>query len=172
MSAVETASSALAVLAFLYLAVISVVLWVIDAGTHRLPNRIVLPGYAVGVGLLGIATALGGDPQRLGRALLGMGALFAGYFILRMASPTSIGGGDVKLAGLLGLYLGWLGWSGLVIATAAAFLIGGVHALVLLARRRATRSTRIPFGPAMIGGAWLAIVLSVLPLGSLTVVSA
>lgn len=163
MPVLEAASSGVAMLAFAYLAVISVVLSVIDIRAHRLPNRVVLPGYAVGIALLGIASLLAGDAAPLLRALGGMGMLFVGYLALRLASPSSLGGGDVKLAGLLGLYLGWLGWSGLLVATAAAFLIGGAQAIAVLMRRRGDRRTRIPFGPAMIGGAWLAIAVTVLP---------
>jgi leader peptidase (prepilin peptidase) / N-methyltransferase len=163
MLAVDAASAAVAALAFAYLAVISVILTVIDIGTHRLPNRIVLPSYGVGVGLLIVAAVLVSDPARLTRALAGMAILFSVYFAMRFASPASIGGGDVKLAGLLGLYLGWMGWDGLILATASAFLIGGVQAMVLLMRRRADRKTRIAFGPAMIVGAWVAIAALALP---------
>ena len=163
MPGLESMSAGVAAAAFVSLAVVSAILWVIDVRTHRLPNRVVLPGYAVGIVLLAVAAALAADPARLVRALVGMLLLFAGYFALRFASPTSLGGGDVKLAGLLGLYLGWLGWEPLLVATAAAFVIGGVHAVILLARRRGNRRTRIPFGPALIGGAWVAIGMILLP---------
>lgn len=163
MPAVDAASAAVAALAFAYLAVASVILTVIDIGTHRLPNRIILPSYGVGAVLLIIAAFLASDPERLARSLAGMAILFGVYFAMRFVSPTSIGGGDVKLAGLLGLYLGWMGWDGLLLATAAAFLIGGGQAIVLLLRRRADRKTRIAFGPAMIAGAWLAIAALALP---------
>ena len=163
MSAVAAVSAGVAMAAFTYLAAVSAILWAVDVRTHRLPNRVILPSYAVGIVLLVSAAALAADPARLVRALVGMLLLFAGYFLLRCASPTSLGGGDVKLAGLLGLYLGWLGWEPLLVATATAFLIGGVQAIILLARRRGNRRTRIPFGPAMIGGAWVAIAAIVLP---------
>jgi leader peptidase (prepilin peptidase) / N-methyltransferase len=163
MSALDAASASVAVLAFAYLAVVSVMLTVIDIGTHRLPNRIVLPSYGVGVALLIVAALLASDAGRLTRALAGLAILYVAYFAMRFASPTSIGGGDVKLAGLLGLYLGWMAWDGLLIATVAAFVIGGAQAMILLARRRAHRRTRIAFGPAMIAGAWLAIAALALP---------
>lgn len=147
-------------LAFVYLAVVSIVLTVIDVSQHRLPNRVVLPSYAAGLLLFTAASALSADPGPLLRALAGMVILFVFYFIIRFASPASIGGGDVKLAGLIGLYLGWLGWSELLFGAAAAFLIGGLYALALLLARRADRRTRIPFGPAMLAGAWLVIVVT------------
>lgn len=151
------------VVAFGALAVISASLVITDVRTHRLPNRVVLPGYLVGTLLFVIASVLAGDPGRMVRAAAGMSILFACYFVARLVSPASLGGGDVKLAGLLGLYLGWAGWNALLIGTIATFLIGGVHALVLLSLRRADRRTRIAFGPAMIGGAWLALLMTMLP---------
>ena len=95
--------------------------------------------------------------------------LFACYFAIRLASPGALGGGDVKLAGLLGLYLGWMGWEAILIATLVTFLIGGIHALVLMSLRRAGRGTRIPFGPAMLGGAWVALVAAVVPAAAVIV---
>jgi leader peptidase (prepilin peptidase)/N-methyltransferase len=68
-----------------------------------------------------------------------------------------MGFGDVKLALLLGLYLGFLGWQFLAVGAFAGFLLGGVVGAVLLAAGRATRKTRIPFGPSMLAGALLAV---------------
>jgi leader peptidase (prepilin peptidase)/N-methyltransferase len=58
--------------------------------------------------------------------------------------------------------LGWLGWGPVAVSVMAAFLIGGVIALVLLAARRASRSTQIAFGPSMILGAWVAVMFPVM----------
>jgi leader peptidase (prepilin peptidase)/N-methyltransferase len=71
-----------------------------------------------------------------------------------------MGFGDVKLAGLLGLYLGWLGWSPVWIGTLAGFLLGGLAGVALLVARRAHRRTAIPFGPSMLAGALLAVLLA------------
>jgi leader peptidase (prepilin peptidase)/N-methyltransferase len=71
-----------------------------------------------------------------------------------------MGFGDVKLAGLLGLYLGWLGWSPVLVGTFTGFLLGGVAGMALLLARRADRRTGIPFGPAMLAGALLALFLA------------
>lgn len=149
--------------AYACLAVISVLLVLIDLRTHRLPNRVVLPGYLAGSILFAVAALLSADVGRLVRAAAAMAVLFVCYFVVRLVSPASLGGGDVKLAGLLGLYLGWVGWDAVLIATIATFLIGGFHALLLLSLRRADRRTRIPFGPALIGGAWAALLVTGLP---------
>lgn len=154
-------SSALQIVAFSYLAVVSVVLAAIDVRSHRLPNAIVLPSYLVAVALLTAAVLAGAPASALVRAGLGMAALFAFYLLLRVLSRRGLGGGDVKLAGVLGLYLGWIGWDALAVGALAGFVLGGAAGMVLLLARRAHRSTRIPFGPAMLGGAWLAILLGI-----------
>ena len=145
--------------ALLYLAAVSIALTLIDLDTHTLPNRIVLPSIGVGVVLLAIASVGTGEWMSLVTALLGGAALFAFYFIVALVSPRGMGMGDVKLAALLGLYLGWLGWGPLAVGAFAAFLLGGLFAVVLLVVRRAGRGSGIPFGPWMIAGAWLGIAL-------------
>lgn len=144
--------------AYLYFAALGIALTLIDLRTHRLPNALVLPGYPVAAVLLVTACLLGAEWAGLVRAAIGMVALFSFYFALRLIGPTGMGGGDVKLAGLVGWYLGWLGWSTLVVGAAAAFVLGGVFGVILLALRRAGRRAAIPFGPWMILGAWVGIV--------------
>lgn len=143
--------------AYLYLAAIAVALSMIDIDVHRLPNAIVLPSYAVAAVLLLGAAALDSDWGAVVRGLAAAALLLLGYLGLRLAYPAGLGLGDVKLAGLLGLYLGWLGWSSVAVGGFAAFLLGGVVGVGLLVTRRAGRKTRIPFGPAMLAGALLAV---------------
>lgn len=152
-----TAALALKLVAFLYLAAISLALAIIDIETHKLPNVIVLPGYAVGVALLGTAALLQGDLVGLGRMAAGAGILFFFYFVLAMISPRGMGMGDVKLAGVLGLFLGSLGWGQLAVGAGAAFVLGGLFSIILLITRRAGRKSGIPFGPWMLLGAWVGI---------------
>ena len=86
-----------------------------------------------------------------------MAALYAFYFVLRLVRPGGMGGGDVKLAGVIGIYLGWVGWGALAVGAFAAFVFGGVFGIALMLRRRAGRKTAIPFGPWMILGAWTGV---------------
>ncbi|MEL0625960.1 prepilin peptidase [Salinibacterium amurskyense] len=143
--------------AFLYLAAISIALTLIDLDTQTLPNRIVLPSIVVGAVLLAVASAGTGNWGALLGALAGGAALFVFYFIIAIVQPRGMGMGDVKLAAVLGLYLGWLGWGVVAVGAFAAFLLGGVFAIALLIIRRAGRRTAIPFGPWMIAGAWVGI---------------
>ncbi|GAB3604444.1 prepilin peptidase [Microbacterium aureliae] len=148
----------LVIAAYLYLAAISIVLTLIDLDTHRLPNAIVLPSYIVGGLLLALASLLTGDWTALLRGAVGMVALYAFYFVLRLLRPDGMGGGDVKLAGVLGLYLGYVGWGALAVGAFAAFALGGVYGVALMLIRRAGRKSAIPFGPWMILGAWVGLL--------------
>lgn len=146
------------VAAYLYLAAISIALTLVDLDTHRLPNAIVLPSYGVLLALFALACALGAEWSALLQAAVGGAALYGFYLVLRLVRPGGMGGGDVKLAGVLGLALGWLGWGPLLVGAFAAFLLGGVFGVVLLATKRAGRKAAIPFGPWMIAGAWIGVV--------------
>lgn len=151
------AATLVALATFLSLAAVSVALTLIDLDTHTLPNRIVLPSYAVGGALLLAASVLSGDWAALLRAVIGMGAMFVAYLVMALAYPGGMGLGDVKLAGVLGLHLAWLGWGSLLVGAFAAFVLGGVFSVILLALRRVNRKSGIPFGPWMLGGAWVGI---------------
>jgi leader peptidase (prepilin peptidase)/N-methyltransferase len=146
--------------AYLYLGAVSLVLALIDLDVRRLPNPIVLPSYVVGAALLALPAVLDADWTSAGRALLAMAALFAVFFAIAATYRGGMGLGDVKLAGVLGLYLGWLGWSSVVIGAFSGFLFGGLVGVALLVARRASRRTAIPFGPFMLAGALTAVFLA------------
>jgi leader peptidase (prepilin peptidase)/N-methyltransferase len=144
--------------AYLYLAAIAVALALIDIDTKRLPNAIVLPSYAVAGTLLTVAAAASGEWDQLLRAGLGGAVMYAFYFVLAVAKPGAMGFGDVKLAGVLGLYLGWLGWSVLVVGLFLGFLFGGALGALLMVVGRASRKSKIPYGPFMLLGAFVAVL--------------
>ena len=143
--------------AFLYLGAVGVALALIDLDVKRLPDALTLPSYVVGAVLLGAASVANGEPGVMIRAGLGALALFVFYFILLVVYPAGMGFGDVKLAGVLGLYLAYLGWGSLVVGGFLGFLLGAVVGGGLMLIRRAGRKTMIPFGPFMLAGALLAI---------------
>jgi leader peptidase (prepilin peptidase) / N-methyltransferase len=151
--------------AFLVLARAGMLLAVVDLQHRLLPDRVVLPSLAAGGVLLGLAAVAEQAGGPLLGAALGAVVLFAAFLVLALISPSSLGMGDVKLAALLGLHLGWLGWDVLVLGAAAGFVVQAVVALGLLATRRVGLRGELPFGPAMLLGAGLAIGWSHLLLG-------
>jgi len=148
-----------AVPAYLYLAAVGIALGFIDADTHRLPNAIVLPSYPVLAALLTLASWGSDDWPALLRAVIGAAALWLLYACLMVVKQGGMGFGDVKLAGLVGACLAWLGWGSLVVGAFAAFLFGGAMAVGLLAVGRAGRRTQIPFGPWMLVGAAVGVAV-------------
>jgi leader peptidase (prepilin peptidase)/N-methyltransferase len=144
--------------ALLYLAAIGIALTMIDLEQKRLPNAIVLPSYPVAAALLALAAFGEGKPSRLLYALIGAVALYVFYFVLMTVYPAGMGFGDVKLAGVLGLYLGWYGWQYAVVGAFLAFVVGGVVGIALMLFGGAGRKSLIPFGPFMLVGAWLGLI--------------
>ena len=143
-------------LAFSFLGALGVALAAIDLSVQRLPDRLVLPAYPVTIVLLTIAALTGHAEGSLVRALLGGLVLSGTYLALALLRPGGIGGGDVKLAGLAGLALGWLGWPTLLAGAALGFMLSGVVSMALVAARRLTMQSMISFGPFMLAGALLA----------------
>jgi leader peptidase (prepilin peptidase)/N-methyltransferase len=146
--------------AVLWLVGIGVALALIDLDVHRLPDAIVLPSYPVAIALLALASWNPGgaaDWAALLRAAAGAAILLAAYVVMRLVYPAGMGFGDVKLAGVLGLYLGWFGWWPVAVGFFAPFFLGGLFAIGLVLARRAGRKSGVPFGPWMVLGAWIAI---------------
>ncbi len=147
-----------ALAAFAFLGIAGVALAQIDAAVQRLPDRLTLPAYPALIALLGAAALVDHAAAALVRALLGGLALLAVYLILGIASGGQLGGGDVKLAGLIGLALGWVGWPALIAGACLGFLLAAIVSVALLAARLVSRRSMICFGPYMLGGALLAIL--------------
>ncbi|KWV34481.1 peptidase A24 [Micromonospora rifamycinica] len=146
--------------AFLLVAAVGLVLAVVDVTSLRLPDPLVgAAALGGGVALTGAAVAAGA-PGRLLLALVG--AVLSGllYVVLALLPRSRLGFGDVKLAAALGLPLGWLGWPTLWLGLLLPHLLNGVLVLALLATGRVRRDTALPFGPALLTGAWLAVLLA------------
>jgi len=134
-------AAASALIPVVYLAAVTPALVLADLRSHRLPNRMVVPG--IGVGLVAVALQWSWVP-------LAAGLAYGGALYL-MSLAGGIGMGDVKLATLIGLAAG----TATLDAAVAAFLLGGVAASIVLLRRG--RGARIPFGPWLLAGYWVAL---------------
>jgi leader peptidase (prepilin peptidase) / N-methyltransferase len=148
-----------ALAAYLVTALASVVLAATDVRVKRLPNAVVLPLYPITVAVLAAAFLTDRHHGSLLRALLAMAALFGVFYLLALASPGALGLGDVKLVGVLGLLLGWLSWGAVVAGVFLGFAVAALAGLGLLVTRRAGRKDTIPFGPYLLLGALLALVV-------------
>ena len=148
------------VVAFGFLAVLGVALAAIDIAVQRLPDPLTLPAYPILITLLAAAALASHDFAALARALLGGLALIGAYLLLALVRPGQLGGGDIKLAGIAGLALGWLGWPTLIAGAALGFVLSAIVSVALLAARRVTLHSAICFGPFLLGGALLAMLAS------------
>jgi leader peptidase (prepilin peptidase)/N-methyltransferase len=142
---------------FWWAAGVAIALTLTDLDVRRIPDRILLPGAAVALVLLAAGALADGNPMALARAAAGGAAYFTLLLGVALAARGGFGFGDVKLGLLLGLVLGYRSWGVLAVGVFAAFAVGGLAALVLLAARRAKRKDAIPFGPAMVAGAAVAL---------------
>ncbi|MFN3948529.1 prepilin peptidase [Microbacterium sp.] len=144
------------VAAFALFAVVSVVLAVADVRTHRVPDAVVLPAVAVGVALLAAAAGERGEPVRIAGVCLGAAGAFAACLVVHLARPSAFGGGDVKLAALVGAHLGWFGPDAVASGLALGFAAAGVAGLGVVAA--GARRVELPFAPFLLLGAWARVV--------------
>lgn len=136
---------------------IGIALAVVDWRTRLLPTKVLKPTYLLVIALILLGWAVTGDGTDVLRAAIGW--LVAGglYFVLWLIHPRGMGYGDVRLSGILGLVLGYLGWSELLVGVYGGFLLGGVIGGVLALLRRVDRAG-YPFGPFMLLGALVGVV--------------
>ncbi|MGW6419247.1 prepilin peptidase [Streptomyces sp. NPDC055055] len=144
---------------WLLVAPVAVLLASVDVRVRRLPDELTLSLAVVVPLLLAGAELLPYDAGSWPHALLGALTLGGAYQVLHLISPSGLGRGDVKLALPLGAALGWYGWGVLFSGAFAGFLFGAVYGLGLMVVRRAGRSTAIPFGPFMLAGALVGLLL-------------
>ncbi len=129
----------------------------IDWRTHLLPTKLVWPTTLGTAALVGIAWLVTGDNQDLARSGGGFVIAYGTFFVLWFVYPKGLGYGDVRLAGVLGLALGYLGWGELLLGLYAGFLLGGVGG-GLLTLAKVVQRKAFPFGPFMVMGALLGVL--------------
>ena len=130
----------------------------IDITAHRLTRSVTMRAAFVGGPLLSIAAIANNQPGKIGVMALSFTATMLTFMTLSLASRRGIGAGDVRLAAVVAMFLGYLGATYVFQGLALGFIIGGVVALLLLISRKANRNTRIAFGPYICIGV-MAVVL-------------
>jgi leader peptidase (prepilin peptidase)/N-methyltransferase len=141
----------------LYLVPVCVALAVIDWRTRFLPTRLIAPSYLVVGVLVVVAWLLTGDGPALAMAAIGWVASFLFFFVQWFLFPSGLGYGDVRLSGLLGMALGWLGPVELLLGIFVGFVLGAVGG-GLLSLLGVFHRKHYPFGPFMVLGALLGAV--------------
>jgi leader peptidase (prepilin peptidase)/N-methyltransferase len=136
----------------------SVLLFVTDVDTRLIPNRILARALAAGIPLLALGWFAAQDSGSLITATGAAVAYFAVMYVLALLARGGLGYGDVKLALMIGLFTGYLGWDRVLIAGLGAFLLGGVVSIILLVTRIRGRKDEIAFGPFMIIAGIVAVV--------------
>ncbi|WP_327353733.1 A24 family peptidase [Streptomyces sp. NBC_01304] len=144
---------------WLILAPAGVLLATVDHAVHRLPDVLTLPLAAAAVVLLGAAANLDAAGGSWLGSVLGGLALGGVYFLLFLINPSGMGFGDVKLATVLGVTLGWYGGGVLIVGFMTGVFYAGGYALALVLLGRAGRKTAMPLGPCMLAGAFTGLLL-------------
>jgi len=130
-----------------------VALSAIDLEQRRLPTPVIVGTALVAAPLLVLASGMTGRWNALLVAAVSAAACFAAFFAVFFAVPKGMGFGDVRLAALVGGWLGWLGAGVVPVGILAGFVLAGVPAIALLVVGKVTRKTRIAFGPFLAAGA-------------------
>ena len=133
----------------------------IDITTHRLTRSVTMRAAFIGGPLLFIAAIANNQPGRIGVMALSFVVTLLTFVALSLASKRGIGPGDVRLAAVLAMFLGYLGAKFVMQGLALGFMLGGLVALLLLISRKASRNTRIAFGPYICIGAMVVVLFGV-----------
>jgi leader peptidase (prepilin peptidase)/N-methyltransferase len=130
----------------------------VDLERYIIPNRIIYPTLALMIPLFVLASAVDHRWDSLGRAAICGAVAFSGFFVLHVAVPRGMGFGDVRLAGVIGLAIGWLGYGHAFVGFFAGFVLGAVIGIVFIMATGGGRKTRSPFGPFLAAGAVLSVI--------------
>jgi len=146
-------------LASAWLAVAGGQLMLVDWVCHRLPTRLVVALFGGGVAIFSGAAVHGDETAAFARAVLAAAVVFTAALTTALVTPRSLGAGDVRLLGAVALFLGWFGWPQVLRGIVFALLLGATVGTVLLATKRISRGDHLAFGPAIVGGALLTLVM-------------
>jgi leader peptidase (prepilin peptidase)/N-methyltransferase len=128
----------------------------VDLDTHLLPRGRSRGATIFGLILLGLTSMVQVAPARWWWGILGSFVAWLVFRLLQVISRGDLGGGDVSLAVLIGLHLGWIAIGNVLIFTLVTFVLGGLAGIVALIGRKGRRH-HLAFGPWMVLAAVLTI---------------
>ncbi|MCP3996450.1 MAG: prepilin peptidase [bacterium] len=132
-------------------------LTLIDQDHQLIPNRVLFPAMGIAAVLLVVGSIADGDGRQLIQAGIGAVAYFAVLLIVALIARGGFGMGDVKLALLLGLFLGYRGRDSLAVGFMLAILLGGVASILVLIFTRKGKGSKFAYGPYLVLGSWIAL---------------
>jgi leader peptidase (prepilin peptidase) / N-methyltransferase len=144
---------------FLVLTAALVAVSAIDLEHFLVPNKVLLAALAVGAPLLVVAAATGNGIDDLRGMLLGAVVGFAPLLLINLIAPRGMGMGDVKLEGVVGLFLGLIDVGHVMLALFLGFLLGSVGGITLIASGLKRRGEHLPFAPFLAAGALVALLV-------------
>lgn len=158
------------ILAIGFLVTALIVLGAVDLRVYRIPDRVNFPSMAIGLGLLVVASLDLGEPRLVVAAVAGGLTYAAMLFLAHIVYPRGMGWGDVKLAWLMGFFVGWVAWEdgslveqfvyvlrGVILAFGAGSLFGAVFGGAYALARRSAKAV-FPYGPSLALGCLLVVL--------------
>lgn len=144
--------------AFLVFVAALIAITAIDLELFIVPNRIVYPTLFASAPMLLTAATVDGDWKSAREAAIGGVLAFGLFLVIHLISPRGMGFGDVRLSGVIGMFLGWLSVPHVLLGLFLAFLLASVIGVGLIAVKLRSRKDHIPFGPFLALGAVLAVL--------------
>ena len=136
-----------------------VIVSLVDVQSRVIPTRVVGPAILLCSGLLAVATAAHHDWSRFGTSLLGAALAGGSLLTVHLVTPAGMGFGDVRLATLIGLALGWLSLGTVALGMFLAFLFAAAVGVGVRRLRGSTTCRHVPLGPYLAAGAVAAVLL-------------
>lgn len=142
-----------------WIGLLAVPLTAVDVRHHRLPDAITLPAIPITAAVAAVSALLPGDSGSLLRGVLAGLGVGAAFFALAWLAPKAMGRGDAKLSVTIGIALGYVSWSAVLVGVFLAFVFGSLIGLVGMVGGRLRLSSSIAFGPALLAGCWLVLAV-------------
>jgi leader peptidase (prepilin peptidase)/N-methyltransferase len=143
----------------LWAGVLGIGLSAVDLEHHRLPDALTLPAIPISLAAVALTDWLAPASGDMLRAVAGGAVLGAAFGLLALLTPRNMGWGDVKLVISVGVLLGFVSWSAVLLGLVVAFVLGAVVSIAGIVVRRWNLKSAIPFGPFLLAGCWLVLVL-------------